>query len=249
MKQVVALCIVVVLGPAAAASGAPCESLASLSLANTTVTLAQTVAHGAFMQPDGRSSTAAQGAARAAANAYASLPAFCRVAVTLTPTPRSDIKAEVWLPSNGWNGKLQVVGNGSFAGTIGYAAMATALAGGYAAASTDTGHTGPPANTFVNDDVLVDYAYRSIHETTAAAKKIVDGFYGSAPKFSYFSGCSTGGRQALHEAQRYPDDFDGIVAGAPGLYASRQAFAQNWMYHPAVRVSAVCSLQRRRQHQ
>jgi feruloyl esterase len=223
MKQIVAVCIVLILGSAAVASGAPCESLTSLSRPNTTVTMAQSVAPGAFTQPGGR-------AGRGGANAFASLPAFCRVAVTLKPTPRSDIKAEVWLPSSGWNGKLQVVGNGSFAGTIGYAAMATALAGGYATASTDTGHTGPAANTFVNEDVLVDYAYRSIHETTAVAKKIVDGFFGSAPTFSYFSGCSTGGRQALHEAQRYPDDFNGIVAGAPGLYASRQAFAQNWMY-------------------
>src|SRR5829696_1742106 len=105
MKQVVAVCIVcavLVLGPAAAASGAPCDSLASLSVPNTTVTLAQTVAQGAFTQPGGRPS-----------NAFASMPGFCRVAVTLTPTPRSDIKAEVWLPSSGWNGKLQVVGNGS----------------------------------------------------------------------------------------------------------------------------------------
>ena len=67
------------------------------------------------------------------------------------------------MPASGWNGKLQVVGNGGFAGTISYAAMATALAGGYASASTDTGHTGPAANTFANDDVLVDFAYRAIH--------------------------------------------------------------------------------------
>ena len=188
------------------------------------MTLAQGVAPAAFSPPGGR------GGRTGGANPYAALPAFCRVAVTLKPTPRSDIKAEVWMPAAGWNGKLHVVGNGGFAGTIGYAAMATALASGYAAAGTDTGHTGPAANTFVNDDVLADYAYRAIHETTAAAKRIVDGFYGGAPKFTYFSGCSTGGRQALQAAQRYPDDFDGIVAGAPGLLASRQAFAQNWMY-------------------
>jgi feruloyl esterase len=202
-----------------------------LSQPNTTVTLAQSVAQGGFTQPAGRG--------RGGANPYAALPAFCRVSVTLKPTPRSDIKAEVWMPSTGWNGKLQVVGNGSFAGTIGYAAMATALASGYAAASTDTGHSGPAANTFVNDDVLNDYAHRSIHETTVAAKRIVDGFYGGVPKFTYFSGCSTGGRQALQEAQRYPDDFNGIVAGAPGLLASRQAFAQNWMYQATVDPAAA----------
>jgi feruloyl esterase len=108
--------------------------------------------------------------------------------------------------------------------------MATALAAGYATAATDTGHTGAAANTFVNQDVLVDYAYRAVHETTAAAKKIVDRFYGQAPRLSYFSGCSTGGRQALQAVQRFPEDFDGVVAGAPGLRPTRQAFAQNWMY-------------------
>lgn len=222
----------------ASAEGATCESVRQLTLPNTTVTLAQEVAAGMFTPPGARAAAGAQGATtavegrggRGGANAFAALPAFCRVAVTLRPTPRSDIKSEVWLPSTGWNGKLHVVGNGGFAGTIGYGDMAAALAAGYATASTDTGHTGPAANTFVNEDVLVDYAYRAIHETTAAAKKIVDAVYGNAPRFSYFSGCSTGGRQGLQAAQRYPDDFDGIVAGAPGLHASRQAFAQNWMF-------------------
>lgn len=217
------LIVVVLLSLAAAhADAATCESLASTSLPNTTVTAAQVVAAGTFTQP-GRGG-------RGGSNPFASLPAFCRIAVTLKPTPRSDIKSEIWLPVTGWNGKLQVVGNGSFAGTIGYAAMAPALAAGYATASTDTGHTGPAENTFVNEDVFVDYAYRAVHETTAAAKKIVDAFYGSAPKFSYFSGCSTGGRQALQAVQRYPDDFNAVVAGAPGLRPSRQAFGQNWLY-------------------
>src|SRR5687767_5585732 len=143
------------------ADAATCESLTAASLPKTTVTLAQNVAPGAFTQPGGRGG-------RGGASAFAALPAFCRVAVTLKPTPRSDIKSEVWMPASGWNGKLHVVGNGGFAGTISYPAMAAALASGYATASTDTGHTGPAANTFVNDDVLVDYAYRAIHETTAA---------------------------------------------------------------------------------
>ena len=111
---------------------------------------------------------------------------------------------EVWLPAAGWNGKLQVVGNGAFAGTISYPAMATALAAGYAAASTDTGHTGPSSNTFVNEDTLIDFAHRAVHETTAAAKQVINRVYGEAPKLSYFNGCSTGGRQALTAAQRYP---------------------------------------------
>jgi feruloyl esterase len=207
-----------------AASAATCESLTALSSATTVVTMAQTVAAGDFKPPAGRAG------GPGAANPFASLPAFCRFAATLTPSPRSSIKMEVWLPAGGWNGKLEVVGNGAFAGTIGYPAMATALAAGYATASTDTGHTGPSSNTFVNQDVLVDFAYRAIHETTAVAKKTIDRFFGSAPKLSYFNGCSTGGRQALTAAQRYPADFNGIVAGAPASFGSKQTFGQIWIY-------------------
>ena len=101
---------------------------------------------------------------------------------------------------------------------------------GYAAASTDTGHTGPSPNTFANEDVLIDFAHRAIHETTVAAKATVQGFFGNAPKLSYFNGCSTGGRQAVTAAQRYPDDFDGIVGGAPASHTSTQAFGQIWFY-------------------
>jgi feruloyl esterase len=205
-----------------AAAAATCESLTSLDVKNGTVTMAQTVAPGAFTPPAGR------GGGRGGANPFAALGQFCRVAVTLKPAPQSAIKAEVWLPVSGWNGKLQVVGNGGFAGTISYPAMANALAVGYAAASTDTGHTGPSSNTFANDDVLVDFAHRAIHETTVAAKTTVNGFYGKAPRFSYFAGCSTGGRQALTAAQRYPEDFNGIVAGAPASHTSTQAFGQIW---------------------
>lgn len=216
-----------------------CERLTALSLPNTTITRAETVAAGAFTPAAARVPAAAQGVpspvegrgGRAAGpNPYAGLPSFCRVAATLTPTPQSDIRMEVWLPSAGWNGKLQVVGNGAFAGTISHAAMATALAAGYATASTDTGHTGPSANTFVNKEVLTDFAHRAIHETTAAAKKVVDGFYGAAPRLSYFNGCSTGGRQALTAAQRYPDDFDGIIAGDAAAHGLSLAFGQIWFY-------------------
>jgi feruloyl esterase len=219
--------IVVAVRPAHAA--ASCEGLTALNAspggAPMQVTLAATVAAGGFTQPAG-----GPGGPPAAGNPYASLPAFCRVAVTLRPGPKSDVKAEVWMPASGWNGKLQVVGNGGFAGTIGYRAMATALAAGYATASTDTGHTGPAANTFANEDATLDFAYRAVHETAVAAKKAVDGFYGASPKLSYFTGCSTGGRQALTAAQRYPDDFDGIVGGAPAIFTTKQAFGQIWFY-------------------
>jgi feruloyl esterase len=211
----------VVIVPSVSAA-ATCESLTSLALKGGTVTLAQTVASGAFTPPAGRAG------GPGGANVFATLGQFCRVAVTLKPAPRSDIKAEVWMPSSGWNGKLQVVGNGGFAGTISYPAMTNALRAGYAAASTDTGHTGPSSNTFANEDVLIDFAHRAIHETAVAAKTIVNGFYGNAPRFSYFAGCSTGGRQALTAAQRYPEDFAGIVAGAPASHTSTQAFGQIW---------------------
>jgi feruloyl esterase len=201
-----------------------CEALpGAVTLSGATLT-AEPVAPGAFQPQGGRA-----GGGRGGASPYAALPAFCRVAATLRPTPQSGIGMEVWLPSTGWNGKLQVVGNGGFAGSISYAAMATALAGGYAAASTDTGHTGPSSNTFAHEEVLVDFAHRAVHETTVAAKRAIDAFYGEAPRFSYFAGCSTGGRQALVAAQRYPDDFDGIVAGAPAVETSLQAHGQIWI--------------------
>jgi feruloyl esterase len=204
---------------AGVSEAATCESLATLSLPNTTVTTAQTVSAGAFTPP-GRGG---RGGA-----AFASLPSFCRVAVTLKPTPQSDIKAEVWLPSAGWNGKLQVVGNGAWAGSLSYPAMATAVAAGYAAASTDTGHAGGAENATRHKDVLIDFAHRAVHETTAAAKKVINGFYGAAPTLSYFNGCSTGGRQALTAAQRYPDDFDGIIAGDPAIHGLDLALGQIW---------------------
>src|SRR5262245_10655955 len=133
---------------------ATCESLTSMSIPHGVVTSAQTVAPGSFTPPSGRA-----GGPQGGQSPFAKLGSFCRVAVTLKPGSQSDVKAEVWLPSSGWNGKLQVVGNGGFAGTIRYPAMANALTAGYAAASTDTGQTGPSSNTFVNDDVPNDLAY------------------------------------------------------------------------------------------
>ena len=216
---------------AAAAEAQTCERLTSLSLPNATVTQSQTVPPGTFSPPAGRGRAGGP-------NPFASLPAFCRVAATLRPTSQSNIGIEVWLPASGWNGKLQVVGNGAWAGSISYPAMATALAGGYATASTDTGHVGGAANATANKEVLTDFAHRAIHETTAAAKKIVDGFYGGPPKLSYFNGCSTGGRQALTAAQRYPDDFDGIIAGAPAAHGLNLAFGQVWFYQATNRDAA-----------
>ena len=155
------------------------------------------------------------------------LPPFCRVTATLKPSADSDIKIEVWLPVSGWNGKLQAVGNGAFNGTFGYAAMGEALTRGYAAASTDTGHVGGGARWALgHPEKVTDFGSRAVHEMTVAAKQIVARHYATAPRFSYFNGCSAGGRQAMKAAQRFPADFDGIIAGAPGLdWTSRAARA------------------------
>ncbi len=187
--------------PAAAQT---CEKLAELKLANTTITAAQSVAPGAFTPATG------------SAAPFKELPAFCRVTGVIKPTADSEIKFEVWMPSAGWNGKFQGIGNGGFAGTITQPALAAAVARGYAAASTDTGHTTTDASWALgHPEKIVDYGYRAVHEMTEKAKSIIGAFYGNGPKRSYFASCSNGGRQALMEAQRYPNDYDGLIAGAP----------------------------------
>jgi feruloyl esterase len=200
------------------AAGGSCDSLKSLRLPDTTITAADKVPAGGFTPP---------GAGRAGGQPYSGLPEFCRVSATLKPTDDSDIKVEIWLPESGWNGKFQAVGNGAWNGTIGYAAMADALRRGYATSSTDTGHTGGGASFALgHPEKLIDFAYRSEHLMTVQAKAIVSAFYGTTPKYSYWNGCSAGGRQAMKEAQMFPADFDGIIAGSPGLdWSGRSAQA------------------------
>jgi feruloyl esterase len=216
-----------VLNPTASMA-ASCESLQTLILPNTTITLAQTVAAGAFSPSD-----VVQGAAQPNAT-FKDLPAFCRVAATLKPSTDSDIKIEVWMPLANWNTKFQAVGNGGYAGSISYTVgtggiergMAEALRRGYATASTDTGHTGSGATAapfLGHPEKVVDFGYRAVHEMTMSAKAIVHAFYGNGPSVSYWNGCSTGGRQGLMEAQRFPLDYDGIVAGSPANPQTRLA--------------------------
>jgi feruloyl esterase len=208
---------------------ATCESLASLKLADATITSAAVIAPGAFQIP--AAGDAKGGGKGKGPNPYAALPSFCRVTATLTPSKDSDIKVEVWLPSASWNGKYQAVGNGGWAGTISYPAMATAMERGYATSSTDTGHVGG-RGTFALDhpEKLIDYAYRSEHEMVLKAKSVIESFYGSPIRYAYWVGCSTGGKQGLTEAQRYPDDFDGIVAGAPANYMIHLHAWSLWVY-------------------
>jgi feruloyl esterase len=189
-------------------AGASCNALAALALPHATITVAQVVAAGAFSpSEDGGNS-----------RAYAALPAFCRVVATLAPTADSDIEIELWAPVTNWNGKFEGVGNGAFSGSIPHTAMATALARGYATGATNTGHSGNSARFAVGHPEKVnDFGWRAVHEMTVASKALVTAYYGVAPAYSYWVGCSAGGRQALVEAQRFPADFDGIVAGSPGF--------------------------------
>ena len=186
-----------------------CDDLTRLTLTNATVTGAVIVPAGGF-----------SGGGRSAQ--YSKLPAFCRAMVTARPSRDSDIKIEVWLPVSGWNGKFQAIGQGGLAGSIPYPDLAEGLADGYATAGTDTGHVGGNADFMpAHPERLIDLAYRSIHEMAVAGKSIAAGYYGSAPTRSYFNGCSGGGRHGLASAQRYPDDFHGIVAGASSWNQAR----------------------------
>lgn len=207
--------------PAAAELAVACEALRTLALPQGRITAASPVAAGAFVAP-------ASGGGGQRGN-FKALPAFCRVEAVLTPSSDSDIRIEVWLPASGWNGKLMAVGNGGFSGSISYGALAESLARGYAATSTDTGHQGPRA-TFAmgHPEKLKDFAYRAVHEMTVHAKQVVEAHYGNGPRYSYWNGCSSGGRQGLKEAQRFPTDFDGIVAGAP---------ANNWVNQKAANMA------------
>jgi feruloyl esterase len=197
--------------PAAMASGS-CEQLSSRTVPGATITSAQTVAAGGFAPPAG-------GGPGAPAQSFANLPSFCRIAAVLKPSADSSIEMELWLPGDNWNGKFQAVGNGGWAGVISYPALASALREGYATASTDTGHKGGDAAFGIgHPEKIVDFAYRAVHEMTVTSKTIVSSYYDRAPRLSYWNGCSTGGRQGLMEAQKYPADFDAIVAGAPANY-------------------------------
>jgi feruloyl esterase len=191
---------------------AACERLTSVALPKGTITAAKPVAAGAFAPP------AAVGGAPppVAGRAFAGLPPFCRVTATLRPSSDSEIGVELWMPAD-WNGKFQAVGNGAFNGTIPYTAMSVALGRGYATASTDTGHVGGGAAWALgHPEKVIDFGWRAVHEMTVISKQIIASYYDAAARFSYWNGCSAGGRQGLKEAQRFPADFDGIIAGAPG---------------------------------
>lgn len=210
--------VCLLIGLALAGSNRPsvaldCEALKSVAVAHTEITSAETVAAGAFTlaapefgpSPD-----------------FSKLPAFCRVTGSIHPSADSDIRFELWLPKQGWNGKFLQTGNGGAAGSIIRGSLAEPLSRGYAVANTDTGHQGGPGDfawAVGHPEKMTDYAYRAVHELTVVGKSITETAYRKAPARSYWVGCSTGGRQGLKEAQRYPEDYNAIIAGAP---------ASNW---------------------
>jgi feruloyl esterase len=206
------LSLVLAAAAAVATPATSCESLQSMATPQVAITTEAVAA----VVPAGRGG----GGAGRGGPAVVATPAYCKVKLVLKPTADSKINAELWLPNENWNGRFMAVGNGGFGGSIqGIGEMQTAVRLGYATAGGDTGHdeaTEGPGGMFAlgHPEKIVDFAYRAVHEMTATSKKIIDRYYGTAPQFSYFKGCSTGGRQAVMAAQRYPDDFDGIIAGA-----------------------------------
>jgi feruloyl esterase len=218
------------------APAATCESMAALSLPHTIITDAHSYAAGEFLQQNGQRN----------------LPAFCRVQGVVKPVEDSEIPFEVWLPAARWNGKFRGVGNGGFAGSISQGELAAAVKAGYAAAGTDTGHhaSGTDATWALgHPQKVIDFGWRAIHETAEKGKAITAAFYGEAPRRSYFNGCSDGGREALMEAQRFPEDYDGIVAGAPANYWTHLLIRAVWdvqalmndpaAYIPASKIPAI----------
>src|SRR5688572_21766277 len=158
----------------------PCDSLKSVPLPQATITAVEFVAAG---QP---------------------LPAHCKVAATLKPSPDSHIEMELWMPTENWNGKFLAVGNGGWAGSIQTAAIAAGLRRGYATASNDTGHKGGSAAFAMgHPEKLIDFGYRAMHEMAVQSKALIQAFYKRGPQLSYYHGCSTGGRQGMMAAQRY----------------------------------------------
>jgi feruloyl esterase len=210
------LLLTVLISGQSLAATASCGDLVALTVPGATITLARTVDAGTFApSPPAAGAPPPAGAAEQTFNAPRP---FCRVAATLRPSTDSDVHIEIWMPLTNWNGKFQAVGNGAFNGTIAYGAMITALARGYATSSTDTGHAGGSASFALgHPEKVIDFGWRAVHEMTVISKKIIATYYDAAPRFSYWVGCSAGGRQGMKEAQRFPADFDGIIAGAPGL--------------------------------
>jgi hypothetical protein len=209
---VATLALVSVSGCRAPASPAAnrCEDLRNLRLEHVSLVAVRTVSAG----HDFLWKTALTGVP------FFKVPASCRITAVSTPTPDSRINIEIWMPLDHWNGRLQGIGNGGFAGSIDTMSLALALGKGYAAAATDTGHESSDRDgswALGHVEKIRDYGYRAIHETAVLSKLLIEAVYGKPAVHSYFVSGSNGGREGLMEAQRFPEDYDGIVAGCPAL--------------------------------
>lgn len=203
-----------------------CEELATLPLDGATVTSAVPVGPGDWKTSGG--------------DLVRELPAFCRVSLHLSPSTGSSIRAEVWLPRDGWNGRLLGTGNGGYGGVIDDWALANGVRRGFATANDDMGTTpakGMDGSPLIGQPVKwVDFGWRATHATAVVSKQVIASFYGKPHHHAYFTGCSSGGRQALMEAQRFPEDYDGIVAGCAAREFTRTIAQVVWL-HRALRTA------------
>jgi len=198
---VVLTMLLLVLNVSAQSTESVLQVIKAMNLKGVTITKVEKVLAGNYTQPDGKKIT--------------NLPAFIRVAFTSRPTTQSNIRCEVWMPIENWNGRFLGTGNGGGAGWISYGPLQSGLRRGFATANTDMG-TSPGVDQIVDyPERWADFGYRATHEMTVISKAILQVYYKKHAKYSYFVGCSTGGQQALMEAQRFPDDYNGIIAGAP----------------------------------
>ena len=220
-----AVCIVSLLvsmiapSPASAQAKPACEKLKDLQLSDTSILSAESVAAGPFTLPPGMPA------------ATVDVPAFCRVRGEIKPNSDSNILFEVWMPAAQWNGKFEQLGNGGLAGSINLFLLGADMKKGYATAGTDDGHQGIPVDAswaIGHPEKVKDFGYRAVHETSVKSKQIIAAFYEKPPSYSYFTGCSEGGREALMEAQRYPEDFNGILAGAAAHKWTKLMFGFAW---------------------
>ncbi len=224
--------------PARAETASPCAGLLKMELAAGKID-STTVLAGSLPKEDMPTRRGPNGPYLDPA--FKDLPRFCRAFATLSPVPGSKIGIELWLPEQ-WNGKLLAIGNHGFGGEFERADMAVGLHRGYAVVSNDTGHraaysiaggfsVGSAKFASEGGEVAIDdYSWRSVHATALAAKAIVARYYGVAPRHAYFDGCSKGGGQAMREAQQFPDDFDGVIAGSAAMYATRLFASDLWAY-------------------
>lgn len=222
---------------APAVRAADCGALASAELPHVSIAAAEHIAAGAYKAPPPAGMEPSAPAAL-----YAALPAFCRVTGAIHPTPDSDIRFEVWLPDGaGWNGKLVGTGNGVWAGSVVQASMIEPLMKGYATMATDDGHQGSPMDgSFAagHPEKLKDFGYRAVHETTLVTKALISAYYSKPASRSLFVSCSTGGRQGLMEAYRYPQDYDGISSMAPANPMVGLMVASLWTGYSAMKDEA-----------